>query len=506
MKKFSVISTTAFTLLLLVAFQNCGRSMFFTPSQGVLSEGSFSSDTTLVDTEMNTPISFELNHLTTVSGVSLTVDPASVANLHGTIKIDDAANFKVTYTPSFGFRGNDNATLIAKDLYGNSMNLFVIAHVGNPLSGIEPALAVRGMGCIQCHANVSSNIITDFGYGNDYYFGVKPAVANWKSGSVYGDHGNSFNTMSIPADKSVLVPTAALPSAVATATGLSTVAAYVNKQFSISANSGTTRTSVVEKKSVYIGAPTDANLVAAFRLGATERIKYYKNNSTSAELSGLQDQKTFFKASGTLACDGDVVIRGPLLLDNIAVSTSDGCRLYVIGSVFMYGPVTYLGATENSNLQITSTRSISMGLGLAKKDNAFCEPTSRFALDNKNYGDSSLVNRFASFWTVPMNYVRQSADPKAYGQAIVDEAKVVEAGAGTLYDAACRSEGRMVSFERLLLNAPIVHSRYEGNFSGTIISEFAIMSLGQFIFSFDPVFSKTSVLPFLDSKTFLHIE
>jgi hypothetical protein len=56
-----------------------------------------------------------------------------------------------------------------------------------------------------------------------------------------------------------------------------------------------------------------------------------------------------------------------------------------------------------------------------------------------------------------------------------------------------------INYEHLLLNAPAVHSRYLGTFTGVIISEIAEMSLGQFVFSYDTVFSNAnvSVLPAL---------
>ncbi len=77
---------------------------------------------------------------------------------------------------------------------------------------------------------------------------------------------------------------------------------------------------------------------------------------------------------------------------------------------------------------------------------------------------------------------------------------------GVLLDASCRPEGRSVSFDRILLNAPSVQSRYEGDIIGTIIAEYSIMSLGKFKFQYDEVFDKVPILPFFDNKIYLDIE
>ena len=49
-------------------------------------------------------------------------------------------------------------------------------------------------------------------------------------------------------------------------------------------------------------------------------------------------------------------------------------------------------------------------------------------------------------------------------------------------------------YERLLLNAPEVHSHYSSHFSGAVIAEITLFRIGQFDFSFDPVFEKVNAL------------
>jgi hypothetical protein len=501
MKKSIILTAVAACVL---SFQNCSPVSFAVPDDTI--EKSSFSDTTIVDTKMNTPVTFVLDHSQPIAVGSIKVEVISAA-FNGTFEIVNLNDIQLKYTPNFGFRGQENARVIVTDKYSNSVTLYLIVNVGNSLSDFEPALAIRGMGCIQCHANIKSNIVTDFAYGDDYFFGVKPADTWWQSGGIYGDHGQSFGTMDIPSDKTILVPKANVPAVVKTATGKATVAAYVKSKLESSDIVNTKSVSVAEKNSVYIGAPTSAQMEAATHIGATERYKYYKNSASSLALAGLQDQGTFFEATGRFDCDGDLVVRGPLYIENLILNTNMGCRVYVIGSVFMYGTLDYRSSSASNNLQITSSKSISMGLGMTTgADGKHCDPTDRYAVEPAGYNVSSLVNRYSTFWTVPGNFVRQSASPKDFGDSVIAESKLIEAKKGKLLDATCRPEKRNVTFEHLLLNAPIVHGRYEGDFKGTVIAEFSVMSLGMFKFEFDPVFKSVPVWPFLDPKLYLHIE
>ncbi len=208
--------------------------------------------------------------------------------------------------------------------------------------------------------------------------------------------------------------------------------------------------------------------------------------------------------------------------------------MYVIGSVFFYGELKYSNSDPDRNLQITSTKSVLMGLGEVKKNDTYCEPDiptarNQWLQHNDLLNDSNLTNdppktngsytsfsrnsslytRLVDMWTVPSFFVRQNSVPLAFGNSIVDEANIIQANEGQFLDASCllaSRESRNVSFERLLLNAPIIHSRYTGNFSGTVIAEYAIMSLNQFKFEFDEVFRRVSIFPFLDSKIYLDVQ
>ncbi|MFN8944254.1 MAG: hypothetical protein ACK5WZ_06485, partial [Pseudobdellovibrionaceae bacterium] len=456
----------------------------------------------VIETGMNTPIDFTAQSPAQAGSQFRILDIAKPNGIFDTLK-ESSLNFR--YSPQFGFRGKDYAVVNTINQTGTYFRYQITLIVGNTLSHIEPALAIRAMGCIQCHAKVESNILTDFGYGNNYFAGQNSGSLTMFSGSIYGDHANSFRTMDMAQDKSVYVQKALLP--ITAENSATSLAQYLRSEFSNSTNARTRMVQVVEKNSLYIGAPTGADLVTAFQLGGKETLKYFKDNDTSPPLSGLIIRKNFVHNKGTVYCEGDVVLRGPLYFDNLKLSSRTGCRIYVIGSVFIFGPVNYIDKQRETNLQITSTKSISLGLGLVYKDGIPCEPEGNY-VPNKidSYGTSSLVNRYSSFWTVPGYFLRQSTNPKAFGDSVVGEAALIESALGPMYDASCRPETRNVSYEHLLLNAPMIHGRYKGSFTGTVIAEAAIMSLESFYFSFDPVFSQVPVLPFLKPSQFLEVK
>ncbi|UYL07266.1 hypothetical protein B9G69_009425 [Bdellovibrio sp. SKB1291214] len=510
--KMRLLGLAIVTATLVTAFQNCAPQAHFSgveiaSQSGGNAEAKVIPDM-LLETKMNTAIDFQADSSRAPVADKISFIAAnSGAALNGKFEVTDKATYKFKYTPNYGFRGNDNVIVVVTDKDSVAIQFTVKVSVGNAFQTFKPALAVRGMGCIQCHAQVASNIVTDFGYQSSYFMGQgSPSPMTWTSGAVYGDHGNSFNTIAMPADKSVIVPKATLPAAIAAATNVSTLGQYIKNQLLASTYSSTVGAAVQEKKSVYIGAPTDANITAAFQMAASERVKYYKDGSDSVALSGLLDQGTFFQNSGELACEGDVAVRGPLLLDNVTIKSRTGCRIYVVGSVFMYGPIKYSNSDANRNLQITSSKSISMGLGNVKKNGSYCNTTDNYAVSPASYGVNSIVNRYSTFWTVPGNFVRASTNPKAFGDSVVAEAALIEAKNGPLYDAVCRSEGRSVEYERIILNAPQIHSRYQGNVSGSVIAEIAIMSLNTFKFTYDSVFDSVPVFPFLDKTTYLDIQ
>lgn len=493
------------------SFQNCSQNAFsFKDTEGMLDLMSLSKESILVTTELNVPKQFKLPYETTAQKLTLQIllNPSN-----GKLEVIDSQKLELRYTPQFGFRGQDQAEVTLKDFYGNIKTFLIKIVVGNPFSNIEPALAIRGMGCIQCHSNVSSDIITDFGYGDDFYFSNNLGGNWWKSGGHYGDHAQNWHTMNLGTSTKVIVPSARLPIEVANLTGSQWLDDYLKKQLARSANPLTASTPVMTKSKVRIGAPTSTELRQAFLLNTHERVKYFFDSSSGSSnkiLKGLTDKGTYFSMRGNVDCDGDLFLSGPVLMEDIILNTSKGCRIYVDGSIFLYGSIKYQNPHDSNNLQLTSSRSINLGLGSLKKNGAYCDITSHYYKyrETSTYiKGSSLHTRYQDIWTTSSQVARAYNNSSEVAKTIIAESQIIESGEGKLlYDSECRAEGRNITFDSLLLNAPFVHSRYKGNFKGTIIAETGLMSLGSFVFSFDPVFQKVPVLPFLNMDQILKVE
>jgi hypothetical protein len=94
---------------------------------------------------------------------------------------------------------------------------------------------------------------------------------------------------------------------------------------------------------------------------------------------------------------------------------------------------------------------------------------------------------------------RDSIQPEAFAQNLYDKATLIP-----LEDSSCHDES--ISFSRILINAPIVHSRYNGGFRGLVIAEFALFWQGKSSYEFDPVFKEVPVLPLLKNEDYLLVE
>ncbi len=495
-------------VLILVSFQNCSKidvkniqrdlgSTAVPEIPEVITSGflTLPEVDVLIETDFEVPKTFNLNSEATLPASQVTISDATSMPIKGRLININIAARNFTYTPAHGFRGNEKANVKIRDTNNKEIMFKITFRVGNALSSFEPALAVRGVGCILCHANIKSNIITDFGLGSEYYFGGTASGLGWNSGNIYGNHAENLRSISLTDNKSIFVPAITLPNSA------QTLKAYVQSELNLGSSSAAVAS---EKNKIYIGAPVESDLTAAFHI-TNERSKYFKNDSNSSpDLIGLMDSNNFFQVIGNFSCDGDVFIRGPLYLDNLKIKTLQGCRLYVVGSVFLYGEIQYVDASNiNNNLQITSTKSINVGLGTPfNKAGKLCDVNTHAETVRSG---SSLRSRYVDVWTVPSQFVRSTTNPKAYGQSILAEAGLIESQIGALPDASCRPEGRTVHYEKLLLNAPAVNSRYTGNFSGTVIAEYAIMALGAFKFEFDPVFKLVPVLPVLDASKYLKV-
>jgi hypothetical protein len=228
---------------------------------------------------------------------------------------------------------------------------------------------------------------------------------------------------------------------------------------------------------IYIGAPT-----------ATDITNRMANKNLTHEIQGAMQglawragtQKQYFtNTSTTVSCEGDVIVKGAVLLNSVTILTTNGCRIYATGPIFSQGPINIYsssGDSSRSNLQLSSSVAVMMGVGAEA-----LEIRSRERLPTR--GDTGGYNILAAV-TVEANNI------------------------GSVLQDAMRHSARGVSFSRLLLNAPQVHSRYNGVFRGTIIAEVALMSPGEFVYYFDDVFLNPAVeiLPLLPGPSILKVK
>lgn len=389
---------------------------------------------------------------------------------------------------------------------------------GSAIHTLHPAIAVRAMGCVTCHATISSNIMTDFGYGDGSFF-YNSATLPWNLGSAYGDHGafnattpstagGSWWTAVVSSSSTIYLPNAALPSYVQSQPSFNgtvhTLTDYLDFMLHLAGGGSSASPPLLKALSqIHIGAPVRTQILQAMsNAGSTGDFLYLKAQADSPALSGLSEPgaKTFV-VDGNLTCDGELLLDGTLLLSNLLLNTSAGCHIYATQTVFISGPVSYTKSSgPQSNLQISSSRAISLGLGDYQ---ASCDATEYNVLHTYVPADTdSVALRFKDMWTVPGYVTRDGIDPVVRGQDVVADGVAIRLY-HPLQDAICEAQGRTVAYQRLLLNAPNIQSRYNGEFKGAIIAEVFIGALGSFQYIFDPVFSTVPILPLLPASTYL---
>ncbi len=368
------------------------------------------------------------------------------------------------------------------------------------LKTIQPALAVRAMSCVLCHAEIKSSVITDFGLGTadfmggDNHFFSKNSWYNDLAGAWQSSHISG--TVFVPAAPVTARAQSVLGSAYDnqpllkikdfmkipyTTTGwekyLSAKEAQSEMAWHIEPDVG--NDSVVEKTNILIRAPSMSEIQAlapelwsasapasgAKRIGSNEPLQLIPARSAAGIF--LQNDE-----NAVLECSKmDIVVRGTLFLRRLKIHAAGGCRLYVSGSVFIEEGITYVGNGDLQNLQITSSSAILMGLSPSRLKTRLVDRRDGLNLVARDY--SNLATQ-----------VLQEAD-------LIGDLKDAQD------DYAVRAS---YDFTGLLLNAPIVHSRYLGKVQGTIISEAILFALGEFHFVFDPVFTKVNVLPLLTNS------
>jgi hypothetical protein len=410
------------------------------------------------------------------------------------------------------------------------------------LKSIQPALAVRDISCLACHANVQANVITDFGYGNSWFMNQNGNVGEFGQGHYMSNTWQTIQNI----NGQVFVPTATVPANVVNSMGLGNqsmdLMAYLNdtsatdiggengwfSYWGLTAPASTPLTlavtppagspTVVEESNIYIGAPTSAEILAIVTAPQASAPWVQVLNNIGPGITGLGSaqgsKSSYITNTGTVECsNNDVIINGTLLLNNLQIyAEKGGCRLYVTGSVFIEGPITYLqsgsSADPTQNLQITSATSIILGVGINGSvwDGGGGQHTGTVAgnqqsttpLQDRLLGDfrDNMLLREAQTTTAYTSYATGilNEGENIGSSLLVDAANAT--GLPTSLSAAGQTRAS-INYEHLLLNAPMIHSRYLGTTQGVIVAESAEFSLGEFSFQYDSVFENVNVLPAL---------
>ncbi len=460
--------------------------------------------------------------------------------------------------------------------------------VPNLFGPLQPVLAVRNAGCIMCHAQIDGDLITDVGNGDPFVMGTDALKFHENQAQTYGPfgskhflyEGNAWNTASVMGN--IYVPNLTItnqtligawtnPVAGNTSTGapltLQTflTTPYVDSVYAPGVASKVIPTSkstditvpglrgnVLSRQAIWIDAPTSAEILSLQNLdGAVQYqtklgVSIFKSSQADqlAGLNAVQSQNTFkliiTNTDTVVTCTGDIIIDGTLFLNNLNLATdANGCRLYVTGSVFIQGPITYTNGA-NSNLQISSSRAIVMGMralssrltqnfspamvgGMrsAPTDDAEIAENAAIATDRDSVDDLTndagpfqlMVDTQGNVIGIQDDYDIGTFSVVPGGPNPVPDPETCSINSLPLGTATCAvdfvlsfpnaaSYRKSINYTHLLLNAPKVYSRYTGSFQGVIIAEDALFAANHFKFSKDPVLLQTTLLPLMQNRIF----
>lgn len=392
---------------------------------------------------------------------------------------------------------------------------------------IQPSLAARGISCVTCHSAISSNVVTDYGMGSPWYFDTA------SSDSFYFDRVGTpmtdpegLATIRLLNNSKLIVPKGSVPQAIQSKFNVTTLAQFIQTRFMQVSPVLNQSSQVVEVASLKINLPTASRIEQVF--GNPSGTQAYKpTSSSSPALSGLTyDSANNLYVINNLVCDGDLFLGSTVFFNNAKIQSVSGCRIYTTGNVFMDVPVisaAYNGSTDY-NTQVLSSQGIWLGVGRLN-NGSYCErdannnPSGWYiagagvdcttaahagdrACDTGYFRQASMLSR--NTWATAYSTTSAIQTYFQQGGTVDQERARVEAHLGhPLYDAACTASKRATAISRLMLVAPYVNNRFNGDFSGSVVSEAPLMSLGSFIYQFDPIFAKVSVFTLLDEGELL---
>jgi hypothetical protein len=215
------------------------------------------------------------------------------------------------------------------------------------------------------------------------------------------------------------------------------------------------------------------------------------------------------KEGVAIKCYGDVVVKGNLFLSSPSfITDTRGCRIHVTGDVIFWGHnnindgvspnpgntvnIGPYSGVANYGVQVTSASSITFGLSLIQLgDELRAVPGSAY-----NFAKSLGVPEGTECVYPNGSWTKQS------GGCPAGSLTLKQFGDGqALPKGLAGWDHGLVSYSHLMINAPVIHSRYMGDFKGSVIADYALFRLGNLRFIFDPVFNGQVPFPRLQTIT-----
>ena len=442
----------------------------------------------------------------------------------------------------------------------------------NPIMAFKPALAVRDLTCIFCHATIKGNVISDYTNipsGKVGFRGVGSNKAGDYHHNEWYDHGGRTFSGTVFLDGTFFLPKLDLETSSAnkakeviaqskfttmdalpgfgksssgsflsgfkfidpkahvlraeTPAAVQTIGEWVDvilnfrsetfiEQLRVfpgyqKASAARNLASIREVVEVKIGHPTEADILGLMK---DSGVTYYKQGDDALELNHFENFGSYFgnKPNEVMTCDGDLIVNGPIFLKNLKIKTKYGCRIYATGAVFIEGHkdsdtansaalnrpgIEYVESTAQSQLQISSARAILMGLGK-------CTSTP----EHGTVPDEGMYGRRLTYDNQGFAPLGGAVKEDYYKIRPSVDSAILQTDAGNC--ANRNDKRRSVNFERLLLNAPRIDSRYTGDFKGVVIALNSIWSLGKFSYIYDNVFDAVPILPMIASEKFFKVK
>lgn len=345
----------------------------------------------------------------------------------------------------------------------------------------QAVLAVRDISCAFCHAQVTSNVITDFAASTD----ETTAEHTYRKLMYQLEYAKTAtDVMSDPQPLiggNLIVPKVDIP--------------MTSKTFECGySHDGAARSETKQKRSLIDGLTKCAQ--PKFKWGASSEKIVVKNKVSINPVSKPEDIKAIvgssklsssgmalvgdskltgitgssqngFTASNNVTCEGAVVFDGPVLLKDALITTGNGCRIYSTASIFVFGNTKVSESSANANLQLMSP--IFVGI------------------------DISLVD-ISKRLTYQVN--SQLRVSRGSGSELD---KIITSDA-TKLGITSQAGASSSAYDRFAAAAPVVYSRHGGNFSGAIVAEHFIGRIGKLSFTFDPVFKDGATALFPEIK------